>query len=98
MAMPAPSSVAPVPRSQESRCPRHRRFRLVLGGTSKFATNEYFPYVSNGELSVSMLRWLAADETTPSVPPQTYQFPEIVLTAGRCATCSSRWKCCFRSR
>jgi len=58
-----------------------KHFRLVLAGTSKFATNEYFPYVSNGELSVAMLRWLAADETTPSVQPQTYQLPEIVLTS-----------------
>ena len=58
-----------------------KHFRLVVAGTSKFATNEYFPYVSNGELSVSMLRWLAADETTPGVAPQTYQLPEIVLTS-----------------
>ena len=58
-----------------------KHFRLVLAGTSKFATNEYFPYVSNGELSVAMLRWLAADETTPSVQPQTYQLPEIALTS-----------------
>jgi hypothetical protein len=57
-----------------------KHFRLVLAGTSKFATNEYFPYVSNGELSVAMLRWLAADETIPSVQPQTYKLPEIVLT------------------
>jgi ABC-type uncharacterized transport system involved in gliding motility auxiliary subunit len=58
-----------------------KQFRLVIAGTSKFASNEYFPYVSNGELSVSMLRWLAADETTPSVKPQTYKLPEIVLTS-----------------
>jgi ABC-type uncharacterized transport system len=57
-----------------------KHFRLVLAGTSKFATNEYFPYVSNGELSISMLRWLADDEVTPGVKPQTYQLPEIVLT------------------
>lgn len=60
--------------------PSDKHFRLVVAGTSKFASNEYFPYVSNGELSVAMLRWLAADETTPSVQPQTYQLPEIVLT------------------
>ncbi len=58
-----------------------RRFRLVLAGTSKFATNEYFPYVSNGELSVAMLRWLAADEAMPSIQPQIYALPEIVLTS-----------------
>ena len=56
-------------------------FRLVLAGTSKFATNEYFPYVSDGELAVAMLRWLAADEATPGVQPQTYSLPEIVLTS-----------------
>jgi hypothetical protein len=58
-----------------------KHFRLVLAGTSKFATNEYFPYVSNGELSVAMLRWLAADEAIPSIQPQTYKLPEIVLTS-----------------
>jgi ABC-type uncharacterized transport system len=58
-----------------------KRFRLVLAGTSKFATNEYFPYVSNGELSVAMLRWLAADETMPTVQPQTYSLSEVVLTS-----------------
>ena len=41
----------------------------TLAGTSKFATNEYFPYVSNGELGVATLRWLAADETMPTVQP-----------------------------
>ena len=32
-----------------------KHFRLVISGTSKFATNEYFPYVSNGELSVAII-------------------------------------------
>jgi len=58
-----------------------KRFRLVLAGTSKFASNEYFPYVSDGELAVAMLRWLAADETMPTVQPQAYSLPEIVLTS-----------------
>jgi ABC-type uncharacterized transport system len=58
-----------------------KHFRLVLAGTSKFATNEYFPYVSNGELSVAMVRWLADDEATASVAPQTYDLPQIVLTS-----------------
>jgi hypothetical protein len=57
-----------------------KRFRLVVAGTSKFASNEYFPYVSNGELSVAMLRWLADDDATASVAPQIYDLPQIVLT------------------
>jgi ABC-type uncharacterized transport system len=58
-----------------------RHFRLVVAGTSKLATNEYFPYVSNGEFAVAILRWLAADQTMPTVKPQAYQLPEIVLTS-----------------
>ncbi|MCK1712090.1 MULTISPECIES: Gldg family protein [unclassified Bradyrhizobium] len=60
-----------------------KRFRLVVAGTSKVATNEYFPYVSNGELSLAMLRWLAEDDATPSVAPQTFKLPEIVLTSSQ---------------
>jgi hypothetical protein len=58
-----------------------KHFRLILAGTSKFATNEYFPYVSNGELAVAMVRWLAADETMPTIRPQSYSLPEITLTS-----------------
>jgi hypothetical protein len=61
--------------------PPDKRFRLVVAGTSKFATNEYFPYVSNGELSVAMVRWLADDDATGNVAPQTYDLPQIVLTS-----------------
>ncbi|MGY4626761.1 Gldg family protein [Bradyrhizobium sp. USDA 4486] len=60
-----------------------KRFRLVVAGTSKVASNEYFPYVSNGELSLAMLRWLAEDDTTPSIAPQTFKLPEIVLTSSQ---------------
>jgi len=58
-----------------------KRFRLVVAGTSKLASNEYFPYASNGELSLSMLRWLAEDDASPSVAPQPLKLPEIVLTS-----------------
>ncbi|SDH18749.1 ABC-type uncharacterized transport system [Bradyrhizobium sp. Rc2d] len=60
-----------------------KRFRMVVAGTSKFASNEYFPYVSNGELSLATLRWLAEDDHSPSVAPQTFKLPEIVLTSGQ---------------
>jgi ABC-type uncharacterized transport system involved in gliding motility auxiliary subunit len=61
--------------------PSNRRFRLAVAGTSKFATNEYFSYASNGELSVAMVRWLGDDDATPNLAPQTYNVPEIVLTS-----------------
>ena len=60
-----------------------KRFRLVVAGSSKFATNEYFPYVSNGELSVAIARWLAEDDAAPNLAPRTYNLPEIVLTSSQ---------------
>ena len=60
-----------------------KRFRLMLSGTSKFATNEYFGYVSNGELSVATIRWLAGDDASPNLAPRTYNLPEIVLTSAQ---------------
>ncbi|MGY3495041.1 Gldg family protein [Bradyrhizobium sp. USDA 4502] len=60
-----------------------KRFRMVVAGTSKIASNEYFPYVSNGELALATLRWLAEDDATPSVAPQSFKLPEIVLTSSQ---------------
>jgi ABC-type uncharacterized transport system len=60
-----------------------KHFRLVISGTSKFATNEYFSYVSNGALSVAIMRWLADDEAAPNLAPRTYSLPEIVLTSAQ---------------
>jgi hypothetical protein len=60
-----------------------KHFRFVLSGTSKFTTNEYFSYVSNGELSLAIMRWLAEDDTSPSLAPRTYNLPEIVLTSAQ---------------
>ena len=56
-------------------------FRLVFVGDSNFANNSYFPYVSNGELAVQMVRWLADDTARPAVKPQTFSPGErITLT------------------
>jgi hypothetical protein len=55
--------------------------RLVLVGDANFAANAYFPYVSNGELAVRMIRWLADDETRPAAKPQTFSpLERITLT------------------
>ncbi len=56
-------------------------FRLVLVGSAAFATNGFFPYFSNGDLAVSMIRWLAGDLSTPKLRPNTYSMTEIQLTA-----------------
>ncbi len=56
-------------------------FRAVLVGNSNFATNAYFPYVSNGDLAIGMVRWLAGDDATPPVKTQSLSLAEIDLTS-----------------
>jgi hypothetical protein len=55
-------------------------FRLVLVGNAGFAGNAFFPYASNGDLAISMIRWLAEDTATPLLKPEAYSLPEIRLT------------------
>jgi gliding motility-associatede transport system auxiliary component len=55
-------------------------FRLVLVGSASFAANAFFPYASNGDLGVSMIRWLADDTATPLLKPASYSPPEMRLT------------------
>jgi ABC-type uncharacterized transport system involved in gliding motility auxiliary subunit len=55
-------------------------FRLVLIGNASFASNAFFPYASNGDLAVSMIRWLADDTTTPLLKPEAFSLPEMRLT------------------
>ncbi len=57
-----------------------KRFRLVLVGDSNFAANSYFPYVSNGDLAVGMVRWLAGDESRPAAKPQSFSLQQLTLT------------------
>ena len=55
-------------------------FRFVLVGNSGFAANAFFPYASNGDLAVSMIRWLSDDTATPLLKPESYSLPEMRLT------------------
>ena len=55
-------------------------FRLVVVGSASFAANAFFPYASNGDLAVSMIRWLADDTATPLLKPESYNLPEMRLT------------------
>lgn len=59
---------------------RGKPFRLILVGNSSFASNAYFPYVSNGDLAIGMVRWLAGDEGLPAVKPQSFSLERIDLT------------------
>jgi hypothetical protein len=62
-------------------------FRLVLVGNSNFAANSYFPYVSNGDLAVEMVRWLAEDEARPAAKAQSFNpAQQITLTRDQMRT------------
>lgn len=60
--------------------PSGAAFRLILVGNSSFAANAFFPYASNGDLAVSMIRWLSEDTATPLLKPEAYSLPEMRLT------------------
>lgn len=89
--VPAAAAAAPPPRSAilavalEGRWPgaatsSEKPFRLVLVGNSNFATNAYFPYVSNGDLAIGIVRWLAGDEALPAVKPPSFSLERVDLT------------------
>jgi ABC-2 type transport system permease protein len=78
---PAILAVALEGRWPEDAASLDRPFRLVLVGNSNFVSNSYFPYVSNGDLAVGIVRWLAGDEAIPAVKPQRLSLEQIDLTA-----------------
>ncbi len=57
-----------------------RPFRLVLIGDGDFASNSFLPYMANGDLAVSVVRWLVREDHTPSVASRIPVPPLVLLT------------------
>lgn len=55
-------------------------FRLVVTGDADFASNSFFPYMSNSDLVLSMLAWLLREERAPTLRPPVEVLPTVVLT------------------
>jgi gliding motility-associatede transport system auxiliary component len=55
-------------------------FRLVLVGDGDFASNSFFPYMSNGDLTLSALAWLLHEDRAPTMRPPVEVLPQVVLT------------------
>jgi len=55
-------------------------FRVVVVGDGDFASNSFFPYMSNSDLVLSMVRWLAREERAPTVRAGAPMTPFILLT------------------
>lgn len=57
-----------------------RPFRVVVVGDGDFASNSFFPYMSNSELALSMVRWLAREERAPKTRAGVPVPPLVLLT------------------
>jgi len=60
--------------------PTRRPFRVVVVGDGDFTSNSFFPYMSNSELTLSMVRWLAREERAPKVRAGVPVPPLVLLT------------------
>lgn len=55
-------------------------FRAVVVGDADFATNSFFPYMSNADLLLSSLAWLAKEERASTLKPAVEVLPRVSLT------------------
>ena len=53
-------------------------FRVVVVGDADFASNSFYPYMANSDLSLSMVRWLAREETLTALNARV-PVPALVL-------------------
>ena len=57
-----------------------RPFRLAVVGDADFASNSFFPYLSNADLVLGMLSWLRGEERGPAMKPPVEVLPTVALT------------------
>jgi ABC-type uncharacterized transport system involved in gliding motility auxiliary subunit len=55
-------------------------FRLAVVGDADFASNSFFPYLSNADLALGLLAWLRGEARGPAVTPPVEVLPTVVLT------------------
>ena len=64
--------------SWSSMIPGTRPFRVVVVGDADFVSNSFFPYMSNSDLILSMVRWLVREERSPAVASRI-PVPSLIL-------------------
>lgn len=55
-------------------------FRLAVVGDSDFASNSFFPYLSNADLALGLLGWLRGEARGPAITPPVEVLPTVALT------------------
>ena len=76
----APRSLAVAAEGHVPERPNGRPFRLIVVGDADFASNSFFPYMSNADLVLSMLAWLVGEERAPTLKPPVEVLPTVALT------------------
>jgi hypothetical protein len=85
-----PAPVEPVPGrrvlgalSEGELAGAEKPMRAIVVGDGDFASNSFFPYMSNSDLLLSAVRWLAREERTTLVSTRIPVPPMILLTGGQ---------------
>jgi len=60
--------------------PAGRPFRLIVVGDADFASNSFFPYMSNADLALGLIAWLLREERAPTMKPPVEVLPTVTLT------------------
>jgi hypothetical protein len=60
-----------------------RPFRLVAFGNAGFASNSFYPYLSNADMIINCLSWLSREQKAPVVRPVVEDVPRVVLTGAQ---------------
>ncbi len=55
-------------------------FRLVIVGDSDFASNSFYPYMSNSRLALSIVRWLSGEEASVAIDARVDVVESIELS------------------
>ncbi|MDR3467571.1 MAG: Gldg family protein [Xanthobacteraceae bacterium] len=55
-------------------------FRLVAFGNAGFASNSFYPYLSNADMIINCLSWLSREEKAPVARPVVEDVPRVILT------------------
>lgn len=75
-----PRALAVAAEGQWTDNPGRKPFRLIVVGDADFASNSFFPYMSNADLVLALLAWLIGEERAPTMKPPVEVLPMVTLT------------------
>jgi hypothetical protein len=76
----APSAIAVVAEGRLDARADAKPFRLIVIGDADFASNSFFPYLSNADIVLGALAWLRGEQRGPAMKPPVEELPMVALT------------------